>query len=76
MNNIEQDTTVGDQIAIMLRNFVFKYEERPELVVLDIGSASALKEELGLSALDELRRYSGMDVAFVMDSDGQTIKFY
>lgn len=76
MNNIEQDTTVGDQIAIMLRNFVFKYEERPEIVVLDIGSASALKEELGLSALDELRRYSGMDVAFVMDSDGQTIKFY
>jgi hypothetical protein len=76
MNNIEQETTIEDHITIMLRDFIFKYEERPELVVLDIGSASALKEELGLSALDELKRYSGMDVAFVMDSDGQTIKFY
>ena len=43
MSNIEQDTTIEDHINILLRDFVFKYEERPELVVLDIGSASALR---------------------------------
>ena len=74
--NTKQETTTEEQIMNAYRDFFRMYEETPLLVVLDIGTASALKEELNLTELDDLKRYQGMDVAFVMDQDGQTIRFY
>tara|TARA_R100000458_G_C8240571_1_gene219767 strand:- start:764 stop:997 length:234 start_codon:yes stop_codon:yes gene_type:complete len=74
--NTKQETTTEEQIMNAYRDFFHMYEETPLLVVLDIGTASALKEELNLTELDDLKRYQGMDVAFVMDQDGQTIRFY
>tara|TARA_R110000787_G_scaffold279645_1_gene389876 strand:- start:27786 stop:28016 length:231 start_codon:yes stop_codon:yes gene_type:complete len=76
MEDTLENQTVESIITTARRAFCVINEEGPLLLVLDIGSASKLAEELGLSEVDELSSYSGMDIAFTMNTDGQTVKFY
>lgn len=76
MEDTIDSKTIESIIVAERRAFCVRNEGGPLLLVLDIGSASKLAEELGLSEVDELSRYSGMDIAFTMNTDGQTVKFY
>lgn len=63
----EEEITIADEIKKEKRDFVFKNDRKPTMLVIDPYTAAGLKNQLGLSDLDEINSFAGMKIVYSLD---------
>lgn len=64
---------ITDEILFLVREYKDRYRGNPDVMVLNIGHLEQLKEELGLSPIEDLTVYQGMDLDVREDAEEITL---
>tara|TARA_Y100000588_G_C14271196_1_gene932385 strand:- start:24 stop:251 length:228 start_codon:yes stop_codon:yes gene_type:complete len=70
MTEIKENTIV-EEIMKARAEYFHKYEEMPEVLIIDPYVGAEIRDHLGMSDLDELKRFEGMEVAYSLDKNGE-----
>lgn len=71
-------TDVTNDIILQIKEakatYIGKHYHAPDVILVNPYVAAAIKEYQGISELEEIHRFEDMDIAYIMDNNGEDFR--
>ncbi len=71
-------TEISNEIILQIQeakaSYIGKHYHAPDVILVNPYVAAAIKEYKGIDELEDIRSFEGMDVAYIMDNNGEEFR--
>ena len=71
-------TEISNEIILQIQeakaNYIEKNYHAPDVILVNPYVAAAIKEYKGIDELEDIKNFEGMDVAYIMDNNGEEFR--
>ena len=71
-------TEISNEIILQIQEakatYIGKHYHAPGVILVNPYVAAAIKEYKGISELEDIQSFEGMDIAYIMDNNGEEFR--
>tara|TARA_R110000803_G_scaffold37732_2_gene81401 strand:- start:1217 stop:1462 length:246 start_codon:yes stop_codon:yes gene_type:complete len=71
-------TEISNEIVLQIQeakaSYIGKHYHAPDVILVNPYVAAAIKEYKGIDELEDIKSFEGMDIAYIMDNNGEEFR--